>query len=169
MRLSPLRACTGPCRRQRLPKLLRLHWDSYATPQAKQFLWLVHRQRLPSRALLFYRNITDSAECAFCQHEEDQAHIFFLCPKAALCWSFLCPGQDFSDSQVGSLWGHEFLEGMEDKIKTTVITCVLWNLWKSRNAYSFEGQDLPPAVTLRRVVANLFQWSHRAERPGYRV
>jgi len=45
----------------------------------------------------------------------------------ALCWALLCPGQDFSRSQLRDLWEHHFLQGEEDKIKTTVIICVLCN------------------------------------------
>lgn len=45
-------------------EFLSLIWCTFATPQAKQFLWLIHRHRLPTAALLHHRNIIDSDE--FC-------------------------------------------------------------------------------------------------------
>lgn len=57
-------------------------WNNVAIPRCKHFLWLVHRHRLPSAALLHHRNIIDSPSCTFCGAHEDQDHLLLRCNRA---------------------------------------------------------------------------------------
>lgn len=66
-----------------------LIWDNAAPPRCKHFLWLLHRERLPSAALLHRRNIIDSDLCALCGVHEDQHHILLQCHQARAVWHLL--------------------------------------------------------------------------------
>lgn len=61
-------------------------WNNSAIPRCKHFLWLLHRERLPSAALLHRRHIIDVDHCAYCGAPEDQAHILLRCPRARRIW-----------------------------------------------------------------------------------
>ena len=135
-----------------------LIWNNFATPQAKQFLWLVHRQRLPARVLLFHRHITTSASCASCGQLEDQLHIFFSCPRAAQVWSMLWPLHSFSSLQVPDLWAHQVFRDNTQKVQSTVITCILWNIWKARNRKAFDNVETPARGVLRGFINDLSLW-----------
>lgn len=66
-----------------------LIWTNAATPRCKHFLWLLHRERLPSAAMLHRRNIVDNSSCAYCGAYEDQDHLLLRCPKARRIWQLL--------------------------------------------------------------------------------
>lgn len=64
-------------------------WNNAATPRCKHFLWLGHRERIPSAALLHRRHIIDNDFCAYCGAYEDQHHILLRCPRARRIWRLL--------------------------------------------------------------------------------
>ena len=55
-----------------------LIWNNFATPQAKQFLWLVCRHRVPTYVLLFHRHITNFDSCASSLRPTGGSTTYFL-------------------------------------------------------------------------------------------
>nr|TKW15479.1 hypothetical protein SEVIR_5G239500v2 [Setaria viridis] len=46
-------------------------------------------------------------------------------------------------------------------VRSTIITDVLWNIWKTRNALVFNGLYITASATVRNVAANLRLWAYR--------
>ncbi|KAF8663150.1 hypothetical protein HU200_055751 [Digitaria exilis] len=134
-------------------------WSNAPTPRCKHFLWLPHRVRLPSAALLHRRNIVDHDQCAFCSAREDQNHILLQCPKARKVWRLLnwlpCL------SSFRDLWD---LDGApaDAEIASTFVTAVLWNIWKCHNAWLFDCRHQTLEHTLHMATDDLKLWLHRA-------
>nr|TKW40343.1 hypothetical protein SEVIR_1G239301v2 [Setaria viridis] len=63
---------------------------------------------------------------------------------------------------VEQLWQQHLLAMLDAPIRSTIITCILWNIWKARKARVFEHTDINPPGILRRTAADLQLWSHRA-------
>jgi hypothetical protein len=51
------------------------------------------------------------------------------------------------------------------KTRSTIITALLWSIWKCRNAKVFDQVDELNAVTLRRCSSDLLLWRNRATSP----
>lgn len=142
-------------------------WANAATPRCKYFLWLVHRHCLPSTALLHHWNIIDSPACAFCGAHEDQDHLLLRCPRARRVWCLL--GWDTAPhlSSFRELWDYrELPDGTEPPARSAVITAVLWNLWKGRNALVFNSVHVPPHHTILVTASDLDLWKHRLKHPA---
>jgi hypothetical protein len=51
------------------------------------------------------------------------------------------------------------------RMRSTIITGLLWSVWKCRNAKVFDHVDEPNAVTLRRCSSDLLLWTSRTTSP----
>ncbi|KAG2559328.1 hypothetical protein PVAP13_8NG311831 [Panicum virgatum] len=49
------------------------------------------------------------------------------------------------------------------KLRSTILTAILWNIWKRRNALVFRNEHETCHVALRRCAANLYLWRHRMQ------
>ncbi|KAG2637669.1 hypothetical protein PVAP13_2NG532203 [Panicum virgatum] len=99
--------------------------------------------------------ITTSASCVSCGQLEDQLHIFFSCPRAAqVCL------------QVPDLWAHQVFRDNTQKDRSTIITCILWNIWKARNQKAFDNVETPARGVLRGFINDLSLWLFRAKNPS---
>lgn len=135
-------------------------WSNAATPRCKHLLWLAHRDRLPTAALLHRRHIVDLDQCSYCGALEDQCHILLHCPQARRVWQRLhWPAAPYLQS-FRDLWGMAGAPS-DAKIASTFITAILWNIWKSRNAWIFDGRLQTPEQTLHAAADDLNLWMHR--------
>ena len=50
-----------------------------------------------------------------------------------------------------------------NKVRSTILTAFLWNIWKRRNALVFRLEEEPCVSTLRRCSADLQLWRHRVQ------
>ncbi|KAF8687329.1 hypothetical protein HU200_043012 [Digitaria exilis] len=114
-------------------------WKNAATPRCKHFLWLVHHHRLPSAALLHHRCILDSPLCAYYSATEDQDHLLLRCPRARRVWRMI--GWETAPflQMFRDLWQMPELPDGDPRARSAVVTAILWNIWKCRNAFVFRG------------------------------
>ncbi|CAN6169230.1 unnamed protein product [Urochloa humidicola] len=136
-------------------------WTNAAPPKCKHFLWLLHHHRLPSAALLHHRNIIDLALCTYCGSHETQHHITLRCPGALQVWKAIGWNAAGYLASFRDLWSMPQIEDMPPKVASAVVTAVLWNIWKRRNALAFDRAPMLLSVVLRAIVADLRLWSHR--------
>ena len=54
-------------------------WRSYTPQKCKFFLWLLHKNRLRTKARLLHCHMHNNGECPFCTAEEDCFHLFINC------------------------------------------------------------------------------------------
>ncbi|CAN6310230.1 unnamed protein product [Urochloa humidicola] len=141
-----------------------LVWTNAATPRCKQFLWLLHRERLPSLALLFHKNIVDAPSCALCAATEDQDHLLMRCPRARRVWKLLGWPLVPYLSSFRDIWDIPQLpEQLPTAVPSAIITAVLWNIWKARNDLVFNHAFKPPRAILLVVQADLDLWKLRVK------
>ncbi|KAF8725541.1 hypothetical protein HU200_020073 [Digitaria exilis] len=136
-------------------------WHNAATPRCKHFLWLTHHDRLPSTALLHRRSIIDSSACAYCGSYEDQHHILLQCPRTRRLWRLI--GWDCAPhlTSFRDLWLMPQLPDSNARIRSAIVTSLLWNIWKCRNNLQFNGVLTPPQMVLRAASEDLKMWRHR--------
>ncbi|XP_004966665.1 uncharacterized protein LOC101779074 [Setaria italica] len=139
-------------------------WHNAAIPRCKQFLWLLHRDRLPSAALLHHRHIVESPLCAYCGEHEDQHHILLQCPPAKLVWRAIGwpAAPDLLDFR--ELWA---LPALPDEtppaVRSAIITAILWNIWKARNSWIFDSSLHSAATTVCNIAGDLRLWTYRVK------
>ncbi|KAF8726266.1 hypothetical protein HU200_019724 [Digitaria exilis] len=75
--------------------------------------------------------------CPFCTEQEDCAHLLITCVRARSFWSSL--NIDLASvADVESLWSINPFSEPNQRLMTTLLTCVCWNIWKGRNARFLE-------------------------------
>ena len=138
-------------------------WRSYSLQKCKFFLWLLHRKRLRTKARLLHCHMHNDGACPFCTSEEDCFHLFINCSCGKSFWSFI--GLDLSSLRdamcVDQLWAIDPFQENNRRISSTVITCVLWNIWKCRNAKVFRHMDEENIMISRRCSEDLALWANR--------
>lgn len=62
------------------------------------------------------------------------------------------------------LWDIPELSESADAVRSTVITALLWNIWKMRNSVVFNTVYQPMRLTIFAVASDLELWKHRVRR-----
>ena len=63
-------------------------WQTKVPNKVKIFAWLYFKDRLSTKANLFYKNVKEDAICSRCEHPmEDGHHTFFGCPLSRDTWN----------------------------------------------------------------------------------
>ncbi|KAF8647662.1 hypothetical protein HU200_065299 [Digitaria exilis] len=104
-------------------------------------------------------------QCPFCSGKEDCLHLFISCPRAQSFWSYLVLDVA-SISNINQLWQDNPLQEASPRVRTAVLTCVLWNIWKCRNAKVFRSQDETNSQIANRCRDDLLLWSNRSKAPS---
>ena len=142
-------------------------WSNAAIPRCKHFLWLVHHNRLPSAALLHHRCIVESALCQYCGAYEDQDHLLLRCPLARGLLNYI--GWNIAPhlTSFRELWDLPyFSDEASPRTRSTIITAVLWNVWKARNSVVFSSLFPTAADTRLAILQDLRLWSIRMRSPS---
>ncbi|PUZ74722.1 hypothetical protein GQ55_1G088600 [Panicum hallii var. hallii] len=70
---------------------------------------------------------------------------------------------------IEQLWTVNPLMERCSRIKSTVLTCILWNIRKCRNAEIFRHEDETNLMISRRCRDDLILWSNRCSSPSDRA
>ncbi|KAF8648904.1 hypothetical protein HU200_064486 [Digitaria exilis] len=101
--------------------------------------------------------------CPFCSGCEDCLHLFISCPRAQSFWSYL--RFDLATVvDIEQLWLANPFQETNQQIRTTLLTCVLWNVWKCRNAKVFRSEDESNLRVATRCHDDLLLWSNRSSK-----
>ncbi|PNT60715.1 hypothetical protein BRADI_5g03628v3 [Brachypodium distachyon] len=120
-------------------------WKNYATNRCRIFIWLAHRDRLATND----RHFLTSALFAITWRRLLQT----IHPAAPSCF------------RIADLW--EF--SRNDKVRSTVLISLLWNIWKRKNAMAF-NQELEDLHTMVLRCANkLHLWASRCSTAARRL
>ncbi|TVU19909.1 hypothetical protein EJB05_36091, partial [Eragrostis curvula] len=143
-------------------------WESFAPSRCKIFLWLLHRDRLRTKAFLHGHGWQESDACPHCALPETSSHLFLYCPKASQFWcsiGLLHGGSDQVDcvqqlwEVAAAVWGTQHV-----KCRNTVLTAALWTIWKTRNAKVFEGRSTTVMQMRRQCANDITLWSSRSSK-----
>ena len=118
--------------------LLNQVWqDKQMAPRVQTFAWRLLRKALPTgkRASRYSRHIKEN--CSRCGSQEDEMHLFFLCPFSRAAWfcfpwyirtEFLAEHHQSIPDIINVL-----LTSLHPQINSTTLYTFLWCLWKARN------------------------------------
>lgn len=113
-------------------------WNTALPPKCKFFFWLLHLDRLPTRARLHARHIAESNECPFYSAPETQEHLFLHCPWATQFWNDIGATDVSSSSSLHEIWDAQSVWGQPPgPLRSFLLITVTWNTWKARNATIF--------------------------------
>ena len=138
-------------------------WRNDAPPKCRTFLWEVHQHKLNTNFRLHVdRGGNNDGLCRFCGGSEDVPHLFLRCPHVQVIWSSIGL-LTISVDQVEQLWELD-LPGpplLCQRTRSTVLSAILWNIWKRRNARVFNNETEPLGCVLRHCAHDLELWSNR--------
>jgi hypothetical protein len=73
-----------------------------------------------------------------CNQEETLAHLFWSCPFAQQCWTFLCPQTSNQQSILEAFY--DIKEKLNLPFAVEIIMLAAWSIWIVKNKNFFEGQ-----------------------------
>lgn len=123
-------------------------WETKTPEKIKFFLWLIGWDRLPTRALLKQRNISEQDHCPFCPDKlEDTLHILCQCPRALELWQnteqYLL---QHNPSENMVVWMERNLKKdtpLKDIPWNIWFPFCIWRIWLRRNRWIFDKKSLP--------------------------
>ncbi|KAK1681640.1 hypothetical protein QYE76_042488 [Lolium multiflorum] len=143
-------------------------WQSKVPRKVKVFGWLLHLNRLNTRANMLRKHIIDSALCPRCKTQvEDRAHLFFTCPFSAAIWRQLRITPSTPD--FPGFWHTQLPNHLPRSIWNSIALIILWKIWDARNAKVFRDSDITATLTVTNIVSDFTLWSHRFRQAEIRV
>ncbi|KAK1669680.1 hypothetical protein QYE76_057839 [Lolium multiflorum] len=133
-------------------------WRSAAPLKCKIFCWLARKERLPTNERRFRHHLTTSATCLSCNLDEDTDHLLLFCPRATEVWDFFHHGFDPADY---SSFSDFCLKKSSSYEEATINTAIAWNIWKRRNARTFNDDVESLTLVTRRCIQDIRLWAFR--------
>lgn len=129
--------------------LIKATWkDKNIPPKVKVFAWRFLREALPSSLTLNQRISDIPAACCRCGTPESDLHLFFLCPFSRLTWmisSYHFDIDRFQASSRLSLIIAFTVNNGPSRINLSNLFIIMWQLWKARNGFKFQGTFKEPS------------------------
>lgn len=140
-------------------------WNLDCAPKVKLFAWKVLKGALPVGERLVERHVPVDPQCKRCGCTESITHLLFHCPFARKVW------------RLAPLVNEVECSGMIDLVASWKDMCanrclppsgittgplflwIIWNLWKSRNRFVFEGFYSSPEDVLTAAIVVAREWS----------
>jgi hypothetical protein len=149
---------TNSFRHLRIEEAAEKFWRSAAPLKCKVFCWLAWKKRLPTNERRFRHQLCNTAACLSCSHNEDVDHLLLMCPKAKEVWRFFFPDFDIrGPANLNDLW----MTKCRSFEEATVATAIAWNIWKRRNARTFNDTAEDLLLVSRRCIEDIRLWTHR--------
>ncbi|KAL8515267.1 hypothetical protein ACS0TY_014106 [Phlomoides rotata] len=136
------------------------------------------RERLPTTSKLHRYNILPvgaDVQCVFCRNaEETVRHVFFECSFAYNIWMgcFRWLGVETalpSIPMMNFLLFCGLLNWKRGKVIAGCIwACVVWTIWKGRNALIFRNEVVEHGKLLEEIISRLWSWFEFQEQRGRR-
>lgn len=148
-------------------------WNLDVAPKVKLFAWKLLKKALPVGERLLERHIPLDPLCKQCGGLESITHLFLHCPFAQQAWSIAPFGTTLESSGMVDL--AENWTSIRTRtclppsgvISETLGIWILWNLWKARNKFVFEGHSGTPedTVSIATVLAREWESSQKKDPP----
>jgi ribonuclease HI len=139
-------------------------WKQKVPPKVRSFLWRAAHTCLPTRSGLIQKGVSCTDTCVHCDVlAETHTHLFFVCPKAVSCWELLQLDTIIRDLLPTSYDFSTLLFDLFDRLTTeqqSMVSMILWSLWKNRNAKLWENSDSAPTFIVQSARDSLNEWSY---------
>ncbi|GMJ13731.1 hypothetical protein like AT4G29090 [Hibiscus trionum] len=161
--------------------LWRLIWQAPMPQRLRVFLWIISRNKLMRNHERFRRHVGHSSTCPRCNLEDETIiHVLGDCSAASVIWNRLLPANianDFyqQDTQVWLLsnLSTSLIHGVYDLPWSLLFISTMWQQWKCRNDFVFNGIMPADAATFARAItwATYYRDSkvHSRTQPSVRV
>ncbi|KAK8486111.1 hypothetical protein V6N12_010315 [Hibiscus sabdariffa] len=126
-------------------------WSLPVTQQIRMFLWLVLRQRLLTNVERVRRGLSSDPSCSCCGcYNESILHILRDCPPVRSIWQSIIPQADH-ECFFGASLEHWIVSnikasrafGRDTLPRSLFFSSFIWQVWKRRNDFVFNGECLP--------------------------
>ncbi|XP_010418618.1 PREDICTED: uncharacterized protein LOC104704191 [Camelina sativa] len=142
-------------------------WKISTATKIRNFLWKVVSGAIPVADKMLSRGMKVDSRCQSCGLEgESVNHVLFSCTVARQVWAmfnFPVPCNGFDSESVFQNIYYLLLVSKNSKYPVEVRTAfpwVVWQLWKNRNLFSFEGRSFCASRTVAKIRDNASQWFH---------
>lgn len=137
-------------------------WKNKAPPRIQFFVWLLAKDRLPTRVNLHKKNIVDSDRCEICRVSPETAeHLFFHCYLASAFGDLTKFSPNISSvKQIGTIRLPQGMHNNNSHFHVFYLLC-FWKVWNHRNEVVY--QKLQPSCQrlLRGCYDDAILWGHR--------
>jgi hypothetical protein len=147
---------------------LKKLWKNKVPSKVSIFGWRLLLEKLPTREVLFQRDIitnTHETCCVFCfDLMESIDHIFLTCRVTATVWSLIfgwmgIQGSSARNIQQHFLWFGDLLKGKHSKrVKHIIWLATMWSLWRTRNNIIFRGDFVNVQSLVDQIVYISWFW-----------
>lgn len=145
-----------------------LVWNKLSPPKVNVHVWRVLHNKLPTRSNLRRRNIipdSGGCRCVFYDNDmENMKHVLFECPFSYGIWMSCCKWLGVetafpSDTSMNLLLFSSFFRSSNGKkFAVSIWECVVWSLWKLRNARIFRNEEINGDKLLKEIKTRLWSW-----------
>ncbi|KAL8483406.1 hypothetical protein ACS0TY_026198 [Phlomoides rotata] len=143
-------------------------WNKFTPLKAIAHSWRVLWDRLPTKLNLQKRNILNpnsSLNCVLCNaREESSRHIFFECEvsykvwMSCLNWLGVASALQSDPCRNLSAFRQNARRGKGMLVLVVIWQCMIWLIWKARNAIIFEGVTFNSNNLLEELKARVWSW-----------
>lgn len=140
-------------------------WNLDCASKVKLFGWKVLKGALPVGERLAARQVPIDPRCKRCGCTESITHLLFQCPFARKVWRLAplvreveCSGMVELGASWSDLCAIKCLPP-SGVASGSLFPWILWNLWKARNRFVFEGFSLSPEEVLTTSIVLAREWS----------
>ncbi|KAL8531608.1 hypothetical protein ACS0TY_008271 [Phlomoides rotata] len=130
--------------------------------------WRVVWERIPTKNKLWRRNIllpSDNTTCTWCGlHKETIKHVLFKCSFSYQVWMDVCKwiGVETvlsSNPSINLFQFSRFWRGKRGrKVTVSIWECVVWILWKGRNAKTFRNEVELRSKMVEEIKSRTWAW-----------
>ena len=131
------------------------------------FAWKLLKKALPVGERLLERHIPVDPLCKRCGGLESITHLFLHCPFAQQAWSiapFVTTLESSGMVDLAENWTSirtRTCLPLSGVTSETLGLWIIWNLWKARNKFVFEGDSGTPEDTVLIAIALAREWGSR--------
>ena len=136
-----------------------------APPRVAFFVWTATLGKILTMDNLRKKNIIVTKSCCMCKRSgESIVYLLLHCEVAVEIWNMVCQLFGVMWVMPGNvkdcLGNWRAQKGNRTVLQTLRIVplCVMWCLWRERNAQNFEDRELGLMELKKRVVQTLFSW-----------
>ncbi|KAG7540714.1 Reverse transcriptase domain [Arabidopsis thaliana x Arabidopsis arenosa] len=142
-----------------------LIWKSLTPTKIRNFMWKVISGAVPVVDKMMSRGLKVDSRCQSCGHEgESSNHVLFNCTVARQTWAmsnFPFPAEGFDSHSLYHNFFYLFVSAKNNLIPLETrrsFPWILWQLWKNRNRFFFEGRRFVITETVAKIKEDANQW-----------
>ncbi|CAI9095797.1 OLC1v1031812C1 [Oldenlandia corymbosa var. corymbosa] len=133
-------------------------WKLPIKAKLKHIIWKLYKGWISANSVLIRRGLNVEETCRRCgEGGESVHHKLFACDFAGLVWE-MSPvkwdGLQHLTNQFSDWWDAlmKIEKGEEVQARVELSVYILWQIWKARNVWLYEGKKLEPMEVVQRAM-----------------